>query len=270
MWPQPLRALDRAAWPRPGGQARRRRRLNRPQSWDAAPAARTRRWAVAEKSARKPSVSEADGKSVSPSAVTAPLMPTMMTASERQQPARQEPALPAQADRARRPPAHQAVNARTASSRKVLIRCSAMEIARPTESLSAVSPASTSHAPMSASRMMKTPEATRVLRTGWPGSRQPPAPDDEHADQDDAQARRETVGELDDRLELRRRGTTTPLQSGQWLPHPAPEPVARTNAPQRMTRTLYPNTPQANAANLRFTVIRTRSVMFLSSDTHGS
>ena len=34
------------------------------------------------------------------------------------------------------------------------------------------------------------------------------------------------------------RGTATPLHSGQWLPHPAPEPVARTNAPQRITRTL--------------------------------
>ena len=31
------------------------------------------------------------------------------------------------------------------------------------------------------------------------------------------------------------RGSTTPLQSGQWPPHPAPDPVARTYAPQRMT-----------------------------------
>jgi len=28
---------------------------------------------------------------------------------------------------------------------------------------------------------------------------------------------------------------TVPLQSGQWLPQPAPEPVARTSVPQRMT-----------------------------------
>ena len=33
-------------------------------------------------------------------------------------------------------------------------------------------------------------------------------------------------------------GTTTPLHSGQWLPQPAPEPVARTIDPQRMTATL--------------------------------
>ena len=30
-------------------------------------------------------------------------------------------------------------------------------------------------------------------------------------------------------------GTITPLHSGQWLPHPAPEPVARTIDPQRTT-----------------------------------
>ena len=42
------------------------------------------------------------------------------------------------------------------------------------------------------------------------------------------------------------RGKTSPLQSGQWFPHPAPDPVARTSAPHRITRTLYPTTPHAN------------------------
>jgi hypothetical protein len=32
-------------------------------------------------------------------------------------------------------------------------------------------------------------------------------------------------------------GTITPLQDGQWLPHPAPDPVARTTAPQMITTT---------------------------------
>ena len=41
------------------------------------------------------------------------------------------------------------------------------------------------------------------------------------------------------------RGTTTPLHSGQWLPHPAPEPVARTNAPHRTTRIRKARTNQA-------------------------
>jgi len=34
------------------------------------------------------------------------------------------------------------------------------------------------------------------------------------------------------------RGRTSPLHSGQWLPHPAPDPLARTNAPHRMTAML--------------------------------
>jgi hypothetical protein len=34
------------------------------------------------------------------------------------------------------------------------------------------------------------------------------------------------------------RGTIAPLHSGQRLPQPAPEPVARTNAPHRTTNML--------------------------------
>ncbi len=44
------------------------------------------------------------------------------------------------------------------------------------------------------------------------------------------------------------RGTTSPLQRGQWAPQPAPEPVARTKAPHRMTATFQPRTSQANRA----------------------
>ena len=40
-------------------------------------------------------------------------------------------------------------------------------------------------------------------------------------------------------------GTTCPLHSGQWFPQPAPDPVARTKAPHRMTRMLYPTTNHA-------------------------
>src|SRR5262249_50271179 len=43
-------------------------------------------------------------------------------------------------------------------------------------------------------------------------------------------------------------GMITPLQRGQWLPHPAPEPVARTYAPHRITKTLYAATNQAKCA----------------------
>ena len=34
---------------------------------------------------------------------------------------------------------------------------------------------------------------------------------------------------------LAERCITVPLQSGQWLPQPAPEPVARTSVPHRIT-----------------------------------
>ena len=43
-------------------------------------------------------------------------------------------------------------------------------------------------------------------------------------------------------------GTTWPLHSGQWLPQPAPEPVARTNAPHSAVITFQINTNQANLA----------------------
>ena len=82
---------------------------------------------------------------------------------------------------------------------------------------------------------MKTGETP--LRTACPW-REPEPPDDQHDDQDEAQARGHAVGELDDGLVVGASGTTTPLQSGQWLPQPAPEPVARTTAPQRMTSRL--------------------------------
>jgi hypothetical protein len=41
---------------------------------------------------------------------------------------------------------------------------------------------------------------------------------------------------------------TSPLQSGQWLPHPAPDPVARTNAPHAMTARFTAKVAQANRA----------------------
>jgi hypothetical protein len=40
-------------------------------------------------------------------------------------------------------------------------------------------------------------------------------------------------------------GITCPLQRGQWLPHPAPEPEARTKAPHSTTATFHASTPHA-------------------------
>ena len=39
-------------------------------------------------------------------------------------------------------------------------------------------------------------------------------------------------------------GKTSPLHNGQSLPQPAPDPVARTTAPQSITRTVYTTNAQ--------------------------
>lgn len=44
-------------------------------------------------------------------------------------------------------------------------------------------------------------------------------------------------------------GTTSPLHSGQWLPHPAPDPLARTYAPHSTTSTFQPSVAQAKRRN---------------------
>ncbi len=41
------------------------------------------------------------------------------------------------------------------------------------------------------------------------------------------------------------KGTTSPLHNGQWLPHPAPDPLARTKAPHKTTSRFQASTPQA-------------------------
>jgi enamine deaminase RidA (YjgF/YER057c/UK114 family) len=45
-------------------------------------------------------------------------------------------------------------------------------------------------------------------------------------------------------------GTTSPLHNGQWLPHPAPDPLARTKAPHRTTRMFHASTPRAARVKL--------------------
>lgn len=54
-------------------------------------------------------------------------------------------------------------------------------------------------------------------------------------------------------------GKTSPLQSGQWLPQPAPDPVARTTAPQRMTATLMARAAHARDRTRRRSGVSTRS-----------
>ncbi len=51
----------------------------------------------------------------------------------------------------------------------------------------------------------------------------------------------------------------SPLQSGQWLPHPAPEPLARTYAPQRITAKVTPSVAHANVRKRSLFIGRRRS-----------
>jgi len=53
-------------------------------------------------------------------------------------------------------------------------------------------------------------------------------PDQQQDYEDAIDAGHGAVRELDQGLTLGDCGSTSPLQSGQWLPHPAPAPLART------------------------------------------
>src|SRR5689334_21740035 len=52
------------------------------------------------------------------------------------------------------------------------------------------------------------------------------------------------------------KGITSPLHVGQCAPHPAPDPVARTNAPHRITNTFQARTAQANLAKRLNAIMR--------------
>src|SRR5271170_7096964 len=82
-------------------------------------------------------------------------------------------------------------------------------------------------------------------------------------------------------------GTTSPLHIGQWLPHPAPDPLARTKSPHKTTITFHASTPQAKrvkfavrvdtrvasvAANLHVTanLVRIRSRRRNATSAHSS
>jgi len=132
-----------------------------------------------------------------------------------------------------------------AISKKVFTKCSAMEIARARESLSAVRPKSTSPAPISASTMMKTPAPRRPQRIGCP------RPYRRNPQTINPRTRSILSPELKRWLNsisvstCGARGTTAPLHNGQWFPHPAPDPVARTNAPHKTTSRVNMSTNQA-------------------------
>ena len=131
--------------------------------------------------------------------------------------------------------AHQAVSVSAPTSRNVFSRCPAIHHARAVETSSATSSSSTSPAPISASRTISTPDATAARRTMCPGGKRRQAPTTSATTSSSATPLVSRWPSSISVSMLGDRGTTSPLQRGQWLPQPAPEPVARTNAPQRIT-----------------------------------
>ncbi len=113
-----------------------------------------------------------------------------------------------------------------------------MNIARAMDWLSATNSKSTSPAPTAASPSIRSMEMTAALRAACPLglvrkaiTRRPTT----------SSSARPLVSRWESSMIVSirgARGTTSPLQSGQWLPHPAPDPVARTTAPHRMTAML--------------------------------
>src|ERR1017187_7143944 len=136
---------------------------------------------------------------------------------------------------AARPPAHHAVSVRQASSVSVLIRCVESEYARFAEAFLPTCSSSTSDAPRSASVTRNTAESAAPSRAGLRGGNARKAQTTSNA----TSARsRPLIARCVNSMMVAAPGecgVTAPLQSGQRLPHPAPDPVARTYAPQSTT-----------------------------------
>ncbi len=104
-------------------------------------------------------------------------------------------------------------------------------------------------APMATSTSMKAPPASAAPRTRWPRGKA------RHAHTtctSTASADRPEVTRWNSSMAVLwpiACGTISPLQVGQWLPQPAPEPVARTSAPHRMTATTNASVPQQKRRN---------------------
>ena len=212
---------------------------------------RTKRWAPGAKSCAKPFAdSDVGGNSVSPSAVTAPLAPT--TSMPTSAGPRTHPTTRRSPERGASPPdAHHAVIVIDPRRKNVFTRCSPTLSARFIDASCATS--SNKHQRRAeqgfADSMNPVASNAAPLRTMCPRG---------YARM--LHTRRPTVSARDRPLVRRceysmrvstraARGRTSPLHRGQWLPQPAPEPLARTNAPQTTTARSYASTPHAKRAN---------------------
>ena len=107
--------------------------------------------------------------------------------------------------------------------------------ARPADVSRATKPKSTRPAPSSASTIRNTAESTAQRRIRWPRGNARKA----HTASTATSTRdKPLVSRWVNSMRVSTwaaRGNTSPLQSGQWFPQPAPEPVARTYPPHRTT-----------------------------------
>ena len=142
------------------------------------------------------------------------------------------------------PDAHHAASVSDPSSMKVFTRCSAIHGTRLAERFSATRSSLTSAAPTSASLTRKQAESAAPVRTGLPrGCRRQASTTSASTKKPSAPVISRCVNSISVWTEGDG-GITSPLQRGQWLPHPAPAPVARTRAPQSTTATFHASTAQ--------------------------
>ena len=211
---------------------------------------RTRKWLAGVRSSRiaanSPGASSTSrGNSVSPKAVTAPVIavPTNMARPTEKATRLRERKAPASgcADR-------QAARAPKAVNRRVFVRCRAITIARSGDRSSATSSPSTKPAPMAPSNTMKSSVRPTSRVTGLQPDRihdhassaKPNTPQSALVARWVNSIRVAVDGEV---------GSTSPWQVGQLLPHPSPLCEIRTQAPNRMTAIRYARNAHAASVN---------------------
>ena len=167
------------------------------------------------------------GWSVSPRAATVPLAPTIRRPAKASAKRQNSCGRPRQ--RSAEPPfAQYAVSPRAASRKKVFTRWAARYMARAIESFSATRRNSTRPAPTAASLNMKNIDAPAPNRAGSPAGRERKTAISKPTTASSASP---LVARCEYSIKVcadGERGMTSPLQSGQWLPQPAPDPLART------------------------------------------
>ena len=129
--------------------------------------------------------------------------------------------------------------------KNVLTKCRDIQIARNMLLLSATRPALTMYLPIQASNPVRTNiTSAACVAVCLNRKRKPTRPTVRRTNKPSkAEIRRCVISIMV--LMVGARGTTSPLQSGQWLPQPSPEPVARTTVPARIVTMCHTNVAHA-------------------------